>query len=126
MAIKSASKTRRGGKAGNGKAAAADPMKEVRAAWRHAQTAWTHVESSMAELVEAEAALVRSLRVAGTVWTKKARAEAESALKQLEKKRQTATRQLEKLARRYDFIKKPAAKKATAAPAAAPTSEVIS
>lgn len=100
-----------------GKAAATDPMKEVRAAWKHANTAWGHVESSLAELVEAEAALVRSLKVAGTVWTKKAKSEAESALKQLQKKRASAMKQVEKIADRYEFMKKPldAAKKAAGA-----------
>jgi hypothetical protein len=100
-----------------GKAAATDPMKEVRAAWKHAHSAWGHVESSLAELVEAEAALMRSLKVAGTVWTKKARSEAESALKQLQRKRAAAMKQVEKIAQRYDFMKKPldAAKKAAGA-----------
>ncbi len=99
------------------KMASSDPMKEVRAAWKHANTAWGHVESSLAELMEAEAALVRSLKVAGTVWTKKARAEAESALKQLQRKRAAAMKQVEKIAQRYDFMKKPldAAKKAAGA-----------
>lgn len=114
-----------------GKAAATDPMKEVRAAWKHAHTAWGHVESSLAELAEAEAALVRSLKVAGTVWTKKARTEAESALKQLQKKRAAAMKQVEKIANRYEFMKKPldAAKKAAgaatrkAAPKPAPAAE---
>ena len=94
-----------------------DPMKEVRAAWKHANTAWGHVESSLAELLEAEAALVRSLKVAGTVWTKKAKAEAENALKQLQRKRAAAMKQVEKVALRYDFVKKPldAAKKAAGA-----------
>ena len=106
-----------------------DPMKEVRAAWKHAHTAWGHVESSLKELAEAEAALVRSLRVAGTVWTKKARTEAEAALKQLDKKRNSAMREAEKIARRYDLIKQPAAPAAPPPPgqgaAAAPVSSVM-
>src|SRR5689334_18595723 len=118
-----------------GKAAATDPMKEVRAAWKHAHTAWGHVESSLAELVEAEAALVRSLKSAGNVWSKKAKAEANSALKQLQRKRADAMKQVEKIAKRYDFMKKPldAAKKAAnaatkkvtpkAKPAPAPAAE---
>lgn len=116
-----------------GKAAATDPMKEVRAAWKHAHTAWGHVESSLAELAEAEAALVRSLKSAGNVWSKKAKAEANSALKQLQRKRADAMKQVEKIAKRYDFMKKPldAAKKAAGAatrkvapkPKAAPAAE---
>jgi hypothetical protein len=98
-------------------------MKDVRAAWKHAHTAWGHVEASLTELAEAEGALLRSLRAAGTVWTRKARTEVNVALKQIDRKRKSTGRQFAKLSKRYEALlsKKPAttAKRAPAARSAA-------
>jgi len=88
-------------------------MKDVRAAWKHAQTAWNHMEAALVSLAEAEAVLLHSLRGAGVAWTKKAKSEINATIKDLDKKRKNATKQFDKLTRRHEVLRKaPVANKA--------------
>ena len=103
------------------RAAAKDPMKDVRTAWKKTLTAWGRVESSLVSLAEAEAALLRSLRGAGMALTRKARSEINATVKDLDRKRRSATREFEKLAKRHDILHKtPAVAKQGATPTSGP------
>ncbi len=95
------------------KSVMADPLKDVRAAWKHAQVAWGHTEASLAALAEAEAKLFRSLGGAGADLTKKAKAEINATIKMIDRKRKAATKQIENLAKRQKLLHKPAAARGT-------------
>ena len=92
-----------------------NPTSEVRDAWKRAQQAWVRVEDSLAQLVESDKALIQKLRKTGKSMTKKAKAEINTIVRTIDKKRIVAIKRFEKITGHKKVLPKSSARRSRAA-----------
>lgn len=81
-------------------------VKAVGPAWKKVCTAWRHVDKSLNEFVEADKALLISLRKAGDSLSKQARAEVDREVRVLSKTRRDAIKKFEQITGVHTAAKK--------------------